>query len=61
MFLPEYHNLPTDKLGCIFKDTTATYKYFWFLSILERNMVAMTHPENISHRNQRYIKIDSYK
>lgn len=35
MFLPEYHNLPTDKLGCIFKDTTATYKYFWFLSILD--------------------------
>lgn len=25
--------------------------------LLERNMVAMTHPENISHRNQRYIKV----
>lgn len=29
--------------------------------LLERNMVAMTHPENISHRNQRYIKIDTSK
>ena len=27
--------------------------------LIERNMVAMTHPENISHRNQRYIKVAS--
>ena len=27
--------------------------------LLVRNIVAMTHPENISHRNQRYIKVDS--
>ena len=26
--------------------------------LIERNLVAMTHPENISHRNQRYIKVD---
>ena len=29
--------------------------------LIERNMVAMTHPENIKHRNQRYIKVDSSK
>ena len=29
--------------------------------LIERNMVAMTHPENIKHRNQRYIKIDTSK
>lgn len=29
--------------------------------LIDRNIVAMTHPENISHRNQRYIKVDSYK
>ena len=27
--------------------------------LIDRNIVAMTHPENISHRNQRYIKVDS--
>ena len=27
--------------------------------LIDRNMVAMTHPENINHRNQRYIKVDS--
>ena len=26
--------------------------------LIDRNIVAMTHPENISHRNQRYIKVD---
>ena len=35
MQLPEYHNLSTDKLGCIFKDTSATYKFYWFLSLLD--------------------------
>ena len=35
MQLPEYHNLSTDKLGCIFKDTSATYKFYWFISILD--------------------------
>ena len=27
-------------------------------ALIDRNIVAMTHPENISHRNQRYIKVD---
>lgn len=35
MQIPQYHNLPTDKLGCVFKSTTATYKYYWFISILD--------------------------
>jgi len=35
MYLPEYHKLPTDKLGCIFNNTTATYKFYWFISILD--------------------------
>lgn len=33
--LPQYHNLPTDKLGSVFKNTVATYKYYWFISILD--------------------------
>ena len=39
MQLPHYNNLLTDRLGCIFKDTVATYKYYWFLSILELHVV----------------------
>lgn len=35
MNLPQYHNLPTDKLACVFNDTTATYKFYWFVSILD--------------------------
>jgi len=35
MLLPEQHNLPIDKLSNIFKDTVASYKYYWFISILD--------------------------
>ena len=35
MILPESPDLHTEKLGAVFNKTTATYKYFWFLSLLE--------------------------
>ena len=35
MQLPESNLLTTERLGRIFETTTATYKYFWFLSILQ--------------------------
>jgi hypothetical protein len=34
--LPNNENLPVDKLAAIFNSTTTTYKYYWFLSILEQ-------------------------
>lgn len=33
--LPSSDNLSTQKLGNVFANTTATYKYYWFLSILD--------------------------
>lgn len=33
--LPISNTLPIDKLSCLFKSTSATYKFYWFLSILE--------------------------
>ena len=35
MQLPLSNTLPIHRLGRIFQNTTATYKYFWFLSILQ--------------------------
>lgn len=35
MAIPQYHNLSTDRLGSVFKSTTATYKFYWFNSILD--------------------------
>lgn len=33
--LPENQNLPTNLLAACFNNTSATYKYYWFLSILQ--------------------------
>lgn len=38
-----------------------SFRYSVLNDLLERNIVAMTHPENINHRSQRYIKVDSTK
>lgn len=35
MQVPTSYYLPTNKLSSIFKNTTATYKFYWFLSILD--------------------------
>lgn len=35
MNLPNSSYLPIDKLSGIFKNTSATYKYYWFLSIID--------------------------
>lgn len=35
MHLPEFYNLSTDKLGRVFNNTVATYKYYWFIAILD--------------------------
>lgn len=35
MELPSSPQLPIDKLAGIFKNTSATYKYYWFLSIID--------------------------
>ena len=34
--IPYNENLPVAKLAAIFNNTTTTYKYYWFLSILEQ-------------------------
>lgn len=46
MNLPQSDILTTRALGNIFKDTSATYKYFWFVSILQIH--ARTDCERIS-------------
>lgn len=33
--LPKNHNLPIEKLGRVFDKTTATYKFYWLISILD--------------------------
>ncbi|MBC7381663.1 MAG: HNH endonuclease [Bacteroidia bacterium] len=35
MILPYANNLPVHKLAAIFNNTTNSYKYYWFLSLLE--------------------------
>lgn len=35
MFLPESENLDTASLSGVFRDTTNSYKFYWFLSILD--------------------------
>ena len=35
MNIPQSDNLSTNILGKVFKNTVATYKYFWFISILQ--------------------------
>jgi hypothetical protein len=35
MQLPKDHKVPVNKLSACFNNTSATYKFFWFLSILE--------------------------
>lgn len=35
MHLPYANNLPTQLLAAVFKKTTATYKYYWFLGLIE--------------------------
>ncbi|WP_416866901.1 MAG: HNH endonuclease domain-containing protein [Imperialibacter sp.] len=35
MNFPEHKSLPTEKLAACFNNTVATYKYYWFLSILQ--------------------------
>ena len=34
--IPYNENLPVAKLAAIFNNTTTTYKYYWFISILEQ-------------------------
>lgn len=35
MQIPQSPNLSTNRLGKVFNNTVATYKFFWFLSILQ--------------------------
>ena len=35
MQLPRSHNLPVNKISACFNNTSATYKYYWFLSIIQ--------------------------
>jgi len=35
MSLPEDHNVSTGKLSAVFNSTSASYKFYWFLAILE--------------------------
>ena len=35
MTLPFSHHLPINKLAASFNNTSATYKFYWFLSILQ--------------------------
>lgn len=35
MELPKNDNLPVEKLGSVFNNTVATYKFYWFLSLLD--------------------------
>lgn len=35
MTLPPSNHLPTEKLAQVFKSTSATYKYYWLLAIIE--------------------------
>lgn len=35
MNIPQSNMLPTEKLGAVFNNTVATYKFYWFLSILD--------------------------
>lgn len=35
MFLPYSQSLPVNKLASVFANTSATYKFYWFLAILE--------------------------
>ena len=35
MEVPKSHYISTAKLGNVFNDTTATYKFYWFLSIIQ--------------------------
>lgn len=32
---PQYKNLPVEHLSSIFKHTTTTYKYYWFLALID--------------------------
>jgi 5-methylcytosine-specific restriction endonuclease McrA len=35
MQLPRHHKLPVNHLAAVFNKTTATYKFYWFISLLE--------------------------
>ena len=35
MELPNSKSLTTDRLGRVFSNTVATYKFFWFVSIMQ--------------------------
>lgn len=35
MHLPSSTNLPVNKLAAVFKNTSATYKFYWFIAIIE--------------------------
>ena len=35
MNLPISNNLPIQKLASVFNSTSATYKFYWFLAIIE--------------------------
>jgi hypothetical protein len=35
MILPNSNNLPISKLAGVFNSTSATYKFYWFLGIIE--------------------------
>jgi len=35
MNLPHSFKLPIDKLAAVFKSTSATYKYYWLIALIE--------------------------
>jgi hypothetical protein len=43
MLLPASNNLPVNLLAACFNNTSATYKYYWFLSILQEVEKGKTH------------------
>ena len=35
MQLPQSHNLPIQKLASVFNSTSATYKFYWLIALIE--------------------------
>jgi hypothetical protein len=35
IYLPSEKDLPVNKLAACFNNTVATYKYYWFLSLIQ--------------------------
>ena len=50
MVIPQSDILTTNRLGKIFSNTTATYKFFWFVSIMQIKRLLNTLTLNVPYR-----------